>query len=1138
MSTFQPGDLLCDRFQITRFIARGGMGEVYEAQDSELHERIALKTIRPDIATDERANQRFRREVQLARRITHPNICRIFDLFQHQPATPASAEPVTFLTMELLDGETLTQRLDCSGPFPVEQALPIIVQMAAALSAAHAAGVVHRDLKCKNVMLLAPRVPGEPIRAVVTDFGLASLVAPDTGMTAATTMWSTTGEIAGTPDYMAPEQVEGGPVTPATDVYALGIVLYEMVTGILPFAADTPMAAALRRVTSPPRPPREIAGDLPPSWNSVIMQCLARHPADRFPDAASVAEALGSSWELPVPRPGFRRVAAAAIAGAALAAALGIWVWHSRTAEQDAARNRDFSASLPQENITSAGTAVPMPRPSVAVLGFRNLTERADVQWLSTAFAEMLTTELGAEESVRTIPGESVGRMKVELNLPDVDAYSAETLARIGENLSSDLIVFGSYVTVGSGDAATIRLDLRVQDVRSSEGISLVTERGTAGELLDLVSRAGQRLRERLDVTAPSAPADAAMLRASQPASPEAARHYAEGLASLRRFDALVARDRFEEAVRLDPMFPLAHSALASAWAALGYDTRAEASALRAFELSTRLPRQERLIVEGTYHEMAREMKEAIATWQTLSTFFPDDVEHVLRLTGAQTAAGSPREGLATVERFRARFPSVRDPRLDLATAEAADTLSDFGRAREAARAAAAAASRQGARLLVAAAKLREGGAAFRQGELDAAGRLFEEARLLYEASGDRAGVARSLNNLASVVAARDPARSVAVYRQGLAIARSVGDQDQVARFLNNLAIQERRGGNLSGSLELNQLSLAIRREIGDRVNAAISLNNIGNVLLDMGDLADASKHYDESAAMSRETGDRLGLARALFNASEATRMQAQLERARTLGAEALTIRQEIKDAAGVASSLHGMGTTRLIEGDLAGARRSLTEALEMDRKLQRQPSIAFSLHELGNLALVEGDFNAARRLYQESLSLRMKLGETLTAAESRSALSRLAIEERRFDQAERFAREAITVFAGQRARDSEATARATLALSLAGQGRVEQARSEARQALALTQRTQNVLARLSVTIAAATVDGATNAGPAMKILESARAEALEHGTPQFELEARRAMIGLTPQPSPAFTAQMASLREDARARGYLLYGR
>jgi len=209
-----------------------------------------------------------------------------------------------------------------------------------------------------------------------------------------------------------------------------------------------------------------------------------------------------------------------------------------------------------------------------------------------------------------------------------------------------------------------------------------------------------------------------------------------------------------------------------------------------------------------------------------------------------------------------------------------------------------------------------------------------------------------------------------------------------------------------------------------------------------------------------------------------------------------------------------------------------------MDRKLQRQPSIAFSLHELGNLALVEGDFNAARRLYQESLSLRMKLGETLTAAESRSALSRLAIEERRFDQAERFAREAITVFAGQRARDSEATARATLALSLAGQGRVEQARSEARQALALTQRTQNVLARLSVTIAAATVDGATNAGPAMKILESARAEALEHGTPQFELEARRAMIGLTPQPSPAFTAQMASLREDARARGYLLYGR
>ena len=151
------------------------MGELYEAEDIELGERVALKTIRPEIAADERAHQRFRREVQLARKVTHPNICRIFDLFQHAPAASAAADvaPSVFVTMELLQGETLTHRLRREGRLSAEQALPIVTQMAAALSAAHAAGVVHRDFKSDNVMLLDGHDPGDPPRVVVTDFGLA-----------------------------------------------------------------------------------------------------------------------------------------------------------------------------------------------------------------------------------------------------------------------------------------------------------------------------------------------------------------------------------------------------------------------------------------------------------------------------------------------------------------------------------------------------------------------------------------------------------------------------------------------------------------------------------------------------------------------------------------------------------------------------------------------------------------------------------------------------------------------------------------------------------------------------------------------------------------------------------------------------
>src|SRR5262245_43723002 len=169
-STFAPGDVLSGRFRVERFIARGGMGEVYAARDSTLGGEIALKTIRPEIALHRTANQRFLREIQLARKVTHPNICRIFDLFQHTPS--GDAAPIGFVTMELLKGETLDERLAREGAFSIERALPIVGQMVAALSAAHAAGVVHRDFKSGNVMLLDAGADAAP-RVVVTDFGLA-----------------------------------------------------------------------------------------------------------------------------------------------------------------------------------------------------------------------------------------------------------------------------------------------------------------------------------------------------------------------------------------------------------------------------------------------------------------------------------------------------------------------------------------------------------------------------------------------------------------------------------------------------------------------------------------------------------------------------------------------------------------------------------------------------------------------------------------------------------------------------------------------------------------------------------------------------------------------------------------------------
>jgi serine/threonine protein kinase/tetratricopeptide (TPR) repeat protein len=1124
---FHSNDLLCNRFRVVRFIARGGMGELYEAEDLTLGEHIALKTIRPEIAKDARSTQRFRREVQLARKVTHANICRIFDMFDHVavPGDPGAPD-AAFVTMELLHGETISQRLSRKGTFSAAESLPIALQMAAALTAAHAAGIVHRDFKSNNVMLIDGG-GSQPLRVVVTDFGLAHLM--DEHGTSDSTAITATGDLVGTPDYMSPEQVEGRPVTPSSDIYAFGVVLYEMVTCRRPFRADTPLGSALQRISGPPpKTPRQLNHRVPIVWDHVIMRCLSRRPEDRYPDPMAVVDALSlpeSSIASAVVQASRSHVPAI-VGGLLVAALLGALVFGGGTAWLDWARST-----------SPATTVADTARPSVAVLGFRNLAGREDVQWLSTALSEMLTTELAAAEKVRAVPGENVNRMKAELELADADAYNAETLARIRRNVGADLVVSGSYVTVGEGEGATLRVDIRIQDAQKGQTLSAVSESGKSSELLTVVSRAGAQLRERLGMTA--VPDALASLRASQPSSPDAARFYAEGLMRLRRFDALGARAELERAIQSDPNFPLAHSALATTWSALGHDSKAKDAATQAFKLSAGLPRADRLQVEGTFHEMSSEWKQAIGIWQTLATFFPDDVEYALRLANAQIISGGAKEGLSTIEDFRKRFPAISDARLDLAEAQAAETLSDSKRTAAAAAAAAAKGQAQGATLLVANARLREGSAVLLSGQRDPAVRLVEEARALYAKAGDQAGVARSLNVLGSAMSdGPDTKQTMAFYEEGLRISRAIGKQDLIARLQSNMAIQYRRAGDLKTSLALNQEALAIRRETGDRTNAAVSLNNLGNVLLDLGDLGGASKHYEESAAMCREIGDRRGEARALFNAGEALRQQGEIARSRAIYEESLTIRRAISDPFGIATSLFGLGQIAATGGDLTTGKKSLGEALEMDTKLNRTRPMAFSKSVLADIAMLENDLATARKLHQEALEIRAALGEQGTAAESRAALAWLDLEEGKTAEAESLARGAATVFAGQKAPTYEATARATLALALLAQGKGDVAAREIARAQALVT-PAHVIYQVPVAIAAAIVKGTREPDAALKSLEEIRADAVSRGIPRFEFEARRAMAEIETKRSPA-TGQkvLADLRRDAKVKGFTLYAR
>ena len=424
LPAFHRDELIAGRFKIVRLLGQGGMGAVYEAEDQELGGRVALKTVHPEATTDPRTVERFKQEIYLARKVTHPNVCRIFDLFHHR-ASP-SDDAIVFLTMELLAGETLAQRLRRGGRMDPAEALPLVSHMAAALTAAHQAGIVHRDFKPSNVVLVPLKENAAEVRAVVTDFGLAHTSGGDRSVVLSVTG---SGEALGTPAYMAPEQLGTEETTPASDIYALGLVIYEMVAGQRPFAGDTPFAVALQRLQRPPASPRVFVPDLDPRWEATILRCLERQPAERFASAADVVRALAG--EAVAPAPAVRRRRTRWIAAAAVLFAVGAGIF---AATVNRARVPDAAVEAP------AGAPATTARRSVAVLGFKNLSQRSDAAWLSTAFSEMLTSELGADEKLRMIPGEQVVRMKMDLALADAEGFAKDTLTRIRKNLGTDLV--------------------------------------------------------------------------------------------------------------------------------------------------------------------------------------------------------------------------------------------------------------------------------------------------------------------------------------------------------------------------------------------------------------------------------------------------------------------------------------------------------------------------------------------------------------------------------------------------------------------------------------------------------------------------------------------------------------------------
>ncbi len=728
-------------------------------------------------------------------------------------------------------------------------------------------------------------------------------------------------------------------------------------------------------------------------------------------------------------------------------------------------------------------------RRSMAVLGFKNLSGNPETNWLSTALAELLAAELATGGDLRLVSGESVARMKRELSLPAVDSLAADTLRAVRRNLDADHVLLGSYLAIDR-QQDPLRLNLRLQPAIGGDA-AVVSATGSESELFELVSRAASGVREELRLGRISA-RDAAAVRATLGANPEATRLYSEGLARLRGYDALGARDLLTAAVAADPDYALAYAALARTWSELGYDKRAQESARRAFELAKNLPGASYLAIEGRFHEVSGQWTEAEETYRVLRDWYPDDVDVALALAEAQTRAGHGREALATVESLR-RLPPVRDdPRIDLAEATAREALSDYEGAVAAAERAVAKGRENGARILVAEALKRQWRPLRDLGRTEEAEAALEEARRLFAQSGDRGSVAEVLSGVALLLEDRGRlARAESLYRQALEIHREIGDRKGVAEGLNNLADLILDRGELEAAREMVGQAVANAREIGDRELEAKYLDTQAWVLLRMAELAEASARAREAIAIYQAIGKREGLGWGRYY----------------------------------------LGRVAFARGELQAAQAEYQAALEIGREIGSNHLPSFALHSLAEVSLARGDLETAASHEAGSRAV----ASELTPAEIALLRCRLLLASGQLEEAESATRKLVRELRAEERRDDELAASALLAETLRLRGDLDAARDAIERALDLARESQNPLRRIEAELAAASVQAAGgDLRAARRRAEAAVEAANRRGLGGLVLEARLTLGEIEVAAGEAAGRErLEALAAEAAERGY-----
>ena len=519
------------RYQVIEGLGEGGMGKVYKVFDNKIKEKIALKLIRPELALDAEVLERFSREMTLARKIGHRNVCRMFDL--------GEADGAHFLTMEYVSGVDLKTMIRMSGSLGVGTVLSIGKQVADGLAEAHNLGIVHRDLKPQNIMI------DKSGGAKIMDFGIARSI-QEKGMTGAKVM-------IGTPGYMSPEQAEALDVDHRSDIYSLGIILYEMATGLVPFEGETAVAIAMKQKGETPKNPKGLNPHISDDLAGVILKCLEKDRSQRYQTAADVRAELEriekglptTERAAPKPRPSTskeitvkfqpRKFAIPALAVIVVIAA-AYFVLRSRPAK------------LPALSTTG--------KPSLAVMYFENRTGEPSLEKI---LVEMLTTNLSRYEQIEVVSSQRLFDILKLMGKQDLPAIDKTVATEIAARAGVKTMLMGSISKLGE----KILVSSQLTDVQTG---NVITSEQSEGRNFDDIQKMVDDLTAKIGsrMAGPSAgQMPAFKIVDVSTASRQAYRHYLEGLESCWRWELAKAEKSFQEAVEVDPTFGPAYLWLA-----------------------------------------------------------------------------------------------------------------------------------------------------------------------------------------------------------------------------------------------------------------------------------------------------------------------------------------------------------------------------------------------------------------------------------------------------------------------------------------------------------------------------------------------------------------------------------------------